>query len=886
MAWWQRWMDRITGRAERDLDRELRGHLDLEAEEQQESGLRPSEAGYAARRTFGNVRFTKEETRAMWGWTSLERLGQDLRYAFRMLRKTPAFTAVILVSLTLGIGLNSSVFSVINALFIRPLPVPEPERLVRIYQDTRGNTSYRNFQDLQTRSETLESLAAFSWPHPVVLTIPVGEGAGRSEQVWGAAVSANYFAVLGAQAQLGRTFLPDEDRASGIAPVVVISESLWRTRFQADPQIAGRSVKINGNLFQVIGVAPSRVPQPEALFAHQFWVPVSMCGQVGIGDRLDNRRQTWLRMIGRLKPQITLPQFQAEANVIAKQIEASDPEKARDLSFAPYHETEGRLAGIPGVRQFGWILQAIVLLVLAIACANIANLQLARSLARTKEIAIRMAIGAGRGRILRQFITESLLLTLCGGALGLLSAFWGATLLLRLAPPLPGLISLAVDVAPDWRVLTFGLVASLVVGALFGTATALSAAKFGLSPLLKSGDGLVRRGRSWLSPRRVLVAGQMGLSVVLLVAAGLFIESLLNARRMELGFQPERRLTASVNAGMLGYGEEQRRTFWEEALRRLAALPGVISVSSTVVLPLSGGYLGDGWIWPEGDVEPSDAGRPMVYFDRVGPAYFETMGAALLQGREFGERDGQELPPVAVVNETFAQTFWPSENPIGKRFRSGAVDRPLIEIVGVVRDGKYNSLGEAPQRHVYQPLSLDSAGVTFVLHTIVDPRGLAGVAQAALHAIDPDLPVTVKTMAEHLGFAFWGAEIGATLLGTFALLGLLLSAVGLYGTLAFVVNRSIPEIGIRMALGASPRSVQRLFIRRGLMMALAGIAAGLLAALAGTRLLSAYLYGVNPLSPATLTSVGLLLLFVAFIACYLPCRRAVRIEPLRALRHE
>jgi predicted permease len=883
MRWLRGWFEKRDS----ELDRELQAHLELEAEEREGHGLSPQEARYAARRAFGNAAAIREDVRAAWGWASLEGLRQDLRYAFRTLSKAPGFTAVALVSLTLGIGLNASMFSVVNALFLRPLPVPEADRLVRIYQHERGNTSYRNFRDLQARSQTLESLAAFSWPNPIALSVPPTRGdGGRIEQVWGAAVSANYFDVLGVQAQLGRTFLPDEDATPGQAAVAVISDSLWRTGFQSDPAVAGRAVKVNGHPFQIIGVAPPNAPQPEALFAHQVWIPVSMCGQVNMGNRLENRRQHWLRMLGRLTPGATLPQVQAETGVIASQIQTANPEVARNLSFAPYLESEARFVGIPGVRRFGWILQAIVLLVLVIACANIANLQLARSLARSKEIAVRIAIGAGRGRLLRQFVTESILLTLTGGICGTLAAFWGAGALLRLAPPSPVAIPLSLDVDPDWRVLAFGFAASAMVGVVFGAMTALSAAKLGINPLLKSGDVFTQPGRGWLSARRLLVAGQAALSMVLLVGAGLFVESLANARRMDLGFEPQGRLAVAADAGMAGYRPEQSRALYEEAMRRLSALPGVVSVSSTAMLPLSGGYLGDGYIWPEGDMEPSDAGRPLVYFDRVGPAYFATMGATLLEGRELAEGDQQGPVQVAVVNETFAEAFWPGETAVGKRFRTGRVDAPAVEIVGVVRDGKYNSLGEAPQRHVYQPFSPESAGATFVLHTAVDPSGLAGPARAALRAIDPEVPVRIETMAEHLGFAFWSAEAGATVVGAFALLGLLLSAVGLYGTLVFIVNRSIREIGIRIALGAPPLGVQRLFIRRGVGMALAGAVPGLIAALAGARLIRSYLYAVDPLSPVTLAGVGGVFLFVAFLASYLPSRKAVRIEPLQALRND
>lgn len=875
MGWWRR-------KQEEDLDRELRAHLESETEEQRDLGIPPDDARYAAQRAFGNMTLVKEDTRAMWGWTSVETLWQDLRYAERTLRRMPGFAAVVVISLALGVGLNSSVFSVLNALLLRPLPSPEPDRLVRLFQHSYGDTSYLNYRALQANSATLESLAAFSWPNPVALAIPTGGGALQTEQAWSAAVSSNYFDVLRVRPQLGRTFLPEEDAAPGKAPVVVISDHLWRTSFHADPGVLGRTIQINSHPFTVIGVALANVPQPEGLFAHQLWVPVMMCAEVGIGNRINDRRQSWLRMIGRLKSHATLSQLQAEVKVIASQIASADPTNAHNLRFTPDREAYARFRDLPGLRQFGWILQAMVALVLAIVCANIVNLQLARALARTKEIGIRLAIGASRARILRQFITESLLLALFGGALGLLCAVWGARILLSLTPPMP--LPVEVDVSPDWRVLTFGLAIATIIGVLMGVITA----KGGLSSQLKSSGIVARLGRKWTSPRDLLVGAQVALSVVLLVAAGLFLESLRNARRLDLGFQPEHRLTATVNPGMQGYREEQGAALHMEALRRLRLLPGVSSASSTAMLPLSGGYLGDGFVWPEGDSQPSDAGRPMVFFDRVGPGYFETMGATFLAGREFTDRDRKGSPQVAVVNETFARRFWPGEHAIGKRFRTNGVDGPWIEIVGLVRDGKYHALGEAPQRHVYMPFLQDYASFfTLVLKTAGDPTSVAGAVRAELRNLDPALPVTdLKTMEEHLGFAFWGAEFGAGLLSTFAMLGLALSAVGLYGVVAFVVNCSIPEIGIRMALGASPNAVLRLFVQRGLRISIAGVFAGAFAALVTTRALASYLYGVSPSNPAVFAGVTALLLAVVAVACYLPSRRAARIEPLRALRHE
>jgi predicted permease len=875
-------------RREDDLEREISAHLELEAEEQRDGGRSPEEARYAARRAFGNTLLIKEDVRATWRWASLESVRQDLSYAFRVLRKSPGFTAATLFSLTVGIGLNSSVFSVLNAILLRPLPAPESERLVRVFQDDWGNTSYPNYRDLRTQSTTLEGMAAYSWPNPVALSDPSSRDGARTEQVWSAAVSANYFDVLGVRAQRGRMFLPEEERATGAAPVVVLSDALWRRRFQADPAVVGRAVRINGHPFEVIGVAPPDVPQPEALFAHQLWVPVVMCAEVGIGDRLASRRQNWLRTIGRLRRDAAFEGLRSEVPVIAARIEAAAPQDARGLRFTPYPETRARLVSIPGARRLAWILQALVAIVLAIACVNIASLQLARSLSRGREIATRMAIGAGRGRIVRQFVTESLLLAFGGGLLGLLAAVWGGRLLLRLAPPFPRSIPLALDVAPDGRVLAFGLALALVIGVVFGVATALVTVRAGLNPRLKSGD-LATRSRGWFAPGHLLVGGQVALSAVLLVAALLFLQSLANASRMGLGFRPENRLSVSVSPGMQRYADAEIRRLHAEGLERMRALPGVTSASSTIMLPLTGGYLGDGYVSPEGDAEPTERGRPMVFFDRVGPGYFDTMGATLLRGREFAEQDGPLARQVAVVNETFAHGFWPGEDPVGKRFRTGGVTGPLIEIVGVVSDGKYHSLGEGPQRHVYQPFLQGHApsSFTFVLRTSGDTRGVAAAARATLRQFDPALPVIgVQTIGEHLAFAFWGPRVGATLVGVFALLGLALSATGLYGVLGFLVSRRVREIGVRMALGASPGNVLWLFLRRGLAMAAGGAVLGLFLAMAAARGLSRHLYGVPAWNATAFGSVAVLLLAVALLTCYLPSRRAVKIDPLCALRQD
>lgn len=873
-------------RRDDDIERELRDHLDLEAEDQQDRGLNPRDARYAAQRALGNTALIHEDTRAIWLSTTLERFLQDTRYALRAMRRNPAFTAVVVLSLALGVGLNTSVFTVLNALLLRPLPVPEPGQLVRIYQHDYGNASYPNYRDLQSAATTLDSLAAYSWVMPIALGIEDSRLAVHTEQALATTVSANYFRTLGVAPRLGRDFLPEEDAVAGNAPVAIIGDQLWRTRFRADPAVLGRAVRINGYPFSVIGVAPANVPQPEGLFAHELWIPVSMCDEAGIGNRLKNRRNSWLRLIGRLKPGATIEGLRAEAAVIANQVEAAEPKDARGLKFSPYYETDARLRGIPGVRRFGWILQGIVALVLVIACANIVNLQMARSLSRAREIGIRLAIGAGRTRLLRQFITENLLIAFLGGSLGLIASIWGAKLLVFFAPS--NQAEFTIDTSADWKVVILALAGSAAIGVLLGLVTTMAAARSNQSAMMKMSAALSSRSHAWFSPRDLLVGAQVALSVVLLASAGLFILSLHNAQQIDLGLQPQNRLTVAVNPGMQRYDNNQVVAFHAEALRRAKTLPGVISAASTFILPLSGGYLGDGFVWPHGDSQPSEAGRPMVFFDRISPDYFKAIGATLLSGREFTGHDRQGSPLVAVVNDTFARTFWPNGNAIGKRFHTQGPEGPSHEIIGVIRDGKYNSLGEKPQPHVYQPFLQDRLDAfVLVLHAAGPPEVLASAIRAELRKIDPAVPVTaVKTMEEHLGYAYWGARFGAGLLSFFAVLGLTLSAIGLYGVLAFVVSRSLPEIGIRGALGATPNLILRLFLRRGMVISLCGALGGVIAAFAASRALTSYLYGVSPSNPWVLTAVAVVMLSVSFIASYLPSRRAAQIEPLSALRHE
>ena len=720
---------------------------------------------------------------------------QDVLYGLRTLVHNRVFTAVTILTLAIGIGANTAVFSLLNSLILRPLNVPEPDRLVRVFSGPEGASyeiSYPNYVDLRRSAQSFSELAACSSPQPMSLGLASQNGAAQSELIWGMVVSGNYFDTMRVSAALGRTFAPDEDRIPGARAVVVISHRLWAEKFNANPQIIGHTIRLNGHVFEVIGVAPDRMLRAGLLLSTDLWVPMMMEPQamLGQGFKLTSRGETFLSTIARLRPGVTLAQARAEAATLASRLERDYPRENHRFGLSVLRERDGRIPFLPGLEGFGWILLAIVGLVLLIACANIASLQLVRSLARRKEFGIRISLGAGRWQLVRQLVTEGMILSLGGGLLGLGFAALGTRTLLKFTPPLP--LEVSIDASIDFRVLLFTLGMSIATGVLFSILPAFRSTKLDLTGTLKAGDAGLGQGRSRMLARDALVIGQVALSLLLLITAGLFIRSLGKAQQINLGFDPTNRLLASVGTSFAGYTDEQSTVFAAGLLEQVRSLPGVVDASSTVFAPLSGGYLGDGHVYIEGETPVPDYQRPVVYYDRVGDNFFRTMGTALLAGRDFTLRDVDTPTPVAVVNQTFAKTFWPGQSPLGKRLRLNSSDSAWIEVVGLAQDGKYRSLGEPPQRHLY--LAGQSSGL--VVHTAGDPHQYVKAIRAAVQKLDPNLPVTgVETMNEHLGFALYPARMGASLLGLFGTLGLLLAMMGLYGLLAFVVRRRTREVG-------------------------------------------------------------------------------------------
>lgn len=808
---------------------------------------------------------------------------QDIRYAFRTLLRNRIFAGVTILTLALGIGANTAIFGVLNSL-IRPLNVPEPDRLVRIFSGPLGASyemSYPNYVDLSASAQSFSELAVYSSPQP--MSLGLGGQNGASERIWGSVVSGNYFDTLGVPAAVGRTFAPDEDRVLGARPVVVISHRLWEEKFNGDPRVAGRAIRLNGHLFDVVGVAPDRMLRAGLLLQNDLWVPMMMEGEAMPGQsfKLTSRKETFLFAIARLRPGVTLALARTEVATLASRMEREHPQENHQFGLTVLTERESRTPFLPGLERFGWILLAIVGLVLLIACANIAGLVLVRSLARRREFGIRMSLGAGRWRLVRQLVTEGMILSLSGGLLGLGVAVLGTRMLLKVAPPLP--LEISFDASVDYRVLLFTLGASLATGILVSILPAFRSTKLDLSGTLKAGDSGLSQGHTSMLARDALVIGQIAVSLLLLIMAGLFVRSLVKARQISLGFDPENRLLASADTFLAGYTDQQSSAFDARLLDEVRSMPGVIDVSSTAFAPLSGGYLGDGHVYTEGETPVPDYERPKVFYDRVGAGFFRTMGTPLMAGRDFIPRDLNGTAPVAVVNQMFAASFWPGQNPVGKRLKLNSSDSPWIEVVGLVPNGRYQSLGESPQRHLF--VAGHSSGI--VIHTASDPHQYIQPIRAVVQGLDPNLAVTdVQTMNEHLGFAFYPARMSASLVGLFSLLGLSLAMLGLYGLLAFVIRRRTREVGIRMALGAQKKDVMSLVFRQGGVLVAVGVALGLGAAYAATRLVAGMLYGVSGHDSFTFVVVSFLLASVALVAIYIPAQHAARVDPSVALRYE
>ncbi len=811
---------------------------------------------------------------------------KDIRYAIRGLIKRPGFVAIAVITLALGIGANTAIFSLVNTVLLRGLPVDRPNQIVSVAvrgkDDSMSAFSYPNYKDFRDRNDVLSGLLVYRFV-PLSLS-----RSGVNERVWGYEVSGNYFDVLNVKAIQGRTFAPDEDKTKLTAPVIVVSYDSWQRRFGADPNLVGKEVLINNHQFKVIGIAPQGFKGTEFVYSPEIWLLASMIEWAEPGATwLDSRGMKNFFAIGRLKDGVSARQAEASLNLLAQQVAKEYPDDNEGQTIKI--DSPGFI--LPDLRgavvSFTWVMMAAVGLVLLVTCTNLAGLMLARATDRRREIAIRLAMGANRLRLIRQLLTESILLSFVGGAAGVLLAVWILKALLTLRPPID--FPLALDVDVDWRVLLFSLGVSLAAGAIFGLAPALQATKANVSTTLK--DTAAQGGAAKSRLRSVLVVAQIAISLVVLIAAGLVIRTLQQLQTMNPGFDSQNGLTMSFDLGLQGYDKARGQQFYRQLNERLQTLPGVESAAVMSYIPLSLNY-NSSPIFVEG--KPAERGEnvPLAMNASVGPGYFKTMKTPILYGREFAEQDQEKSERVAVVNEAFVRRMLPelqtTAEVVGKRFSFRGADGPFIRIVGVTPTGKYFNIAEEPRPFVWVAMSQDySSGGILVVRTKGNPEALFGAVREQVQSLDPNLPLfDVKTMSEHMKLALFPSKVAATVLGVFGVVALMLAAIGVYGITSYAVAQRTHEIGVRLALGAQLSDVLKLVLSHGLKLTMIGAALGLLGAYLATRAITSVLYGVSATDPLTFGFVSLLLVGVALIACYVPARRATKVEPLIALRNE
>lgn len=815
---------------------------------------------------------------------------QDIRYGARMLAKNPGITLVAVITLALGIGANAAIFSGVSAFLFRPLPVPEPDRLVRLSEvtDESGSGdefSYPDYVDYRDQNTVLEGLTAQSLVQVAL------NAENQNDVIWGQVVSGNFFDVLGIKPIMGRAFLPDEDKTLGSHPVVVLSHGLWQRRLNSDPNIVGKKLQLNGRQYDVIGVAPESFKGTNYGLSLEFWVPMMMVEELDRSPKLlSDRDSHWMTVIGRLKRGTSPEQASSELSAIAARLNNSYPkERANSTRAIAKTEVEGRFGDVsPVIKGASAIAMAIVSLVLLIACANVANLLLARAAARRREIGIRLALGASRWRLIRQLLTESLMLSVLGGVAGLVLAYWITGIMQGFVPILP--YNIVEDFfALDSRALIFTLIVSLATGIIFGLTPAWHASNPDVVPVLKGDSQSVQHGKTRrFTLRNALVVTQVALSLVVLVCGGLLIKSFQNAQSMDPGFTSRDMLLVSLNPQLVGYDDAQTKNFFRQIVERAATLPGVQAASAVRRLPLGDSSNSSGPILKEGETLPRGSAGRSIMNTVVSPGYFQTLQIPILEGRDFDDRDREGGPRVVIVNQSMAQMLWPNENAVGKRIFVGVDSRDAIEVVGVVKTGKYRALAEDPRPFYYYPMAQRGPNpMVLVMRTSGDPRGLVSTIRTEIQSIDGRIPLFgIKTIQEHLTWALWAPKLGASLSLAFGVVALLLSAIGLYSVMAYVVSQRTREIGIRMALGARRTEVLKLITSQGMKLAAIGVVIGLALALAVSRGLSAILIGISPYDVLPFVVVPLLLALVALIACLLPARRATKVDPMVALRYE
>ncbi len=817
---------------------------------------------------------------------------QDLRFGARMLLKKPAFTLIAILTLGLGIGANTALFSVVNAVLLSPLPFHEADRLVALGQNSPrdraalSNLSHRNFVDWRAQNKVFEEIAAY-YGSTFTLT-----GQGESVRLRGTVVTHSLFNVLKAAPLLGRTFLPEDDQAGGgsAGRPAILSWDGWQQYFGGDPKIIGRTLRLNGDAYVVVGVMPAQFAFPVEAQPALIWTSTARDAEnTNQGSILVQRGYRGWRAIARLKPGVNLAQARAEMNVIASKLATQYPETNRDMGITTVLLLDSLVSNI---RMTLLLLLGAVGCVLLIACVNVANLLLERAIVRQREITVRLALGASRWRIARQLLTESVVLAGLGGVLGLLLAWWGKDLLVALSPE--GIARIG-ETRLDARVLIFTALVSLVTGALFGSAPALAASSVSLSESLKEGGRGAGAGARLSGARSLLVIFEIALALVLLVGGGLLLQSLVRLQRTGLGFNTENVLTFgfSVSNEALGggpnVGAQQRGDFYRQVEERLKSLPGVTGVGVASSLPLSGSGPSTG-LNIEGRTEEPGSG-PMGLIHSVGVDYFRTLAVPLLKGREFTSRDDLKGPPVLIINETLAKRLFPNEDPIGKRIRpsfSTAGPTRMREIIGVVGDTKHFGPRDEATLEIYFPQAQQPfETMAVVLRASGDPRGLTNSVRESLRALNKDVPVfRFRTLDEYFARTLAPARFNTLLISLFAVVALVITLVGLYGVISCAVSQHTHEFGVRMALGAQAGDILRLVLKQGMTLALAGVALGVAGAFALTRLLTDLLYQVSATDALTFALIALLLTTVALLACYIPARRATKVDPLVALRYE
>ncbi|MGC1796715.1 MAG: ABC transporter permease [Candidatus Acidiferrales bacterium] len=816
-------------------------------------------------------------------------LWQDVRYALRMLMKSPMLTAIVVLTLALGIGANSAIFGIVNGFFLRPLPVKSPEQLTMLAGRLEGDTlgiftlSYPQVVDFRKQANVFSDIFGSQ--------IDIGglSYGGKANQFVFCYVTGNYFSGLGVQPALGRLFLPSEGEAGRRDPYVVLGYSYWQKTFGGDPSVVGKQVLIDGQEATIIGVTAKGFQGADFGMDMEGYVPLNMMTASDAAKFFGDRRARTLNVLARLRPGVSLVQAQSVVNVVASRLEETYPATDKGVTIRVIPERLSRPEPLANnvVPLVAGIFLALAALVLLLACMNVANILLVRGTMRQREMAIRAALGAGRGRLMRQLLTESMVLALLGGAGGMLLGEWSNGVISALMPDLK--LPVQLNFAFDWRVFAYALGAALLTGLVVGVWPAWRAGRADLNSVLHGAGRSDTAGVSRHRLRSVLVVAQVAGSLVLLIVAGLFVRSLLRVQQTYMGFDPDHVLNVVLDPKEVGYDEVRAKTFYHDLEAKVETVPGVQNVSLAYCVPM--GTVNDATnIYIEGQPLAPGKQPPVEAYNRVDEHYFDTMRVPLLRGRAFREDDNEKAPLVAIVNQTMAQEYWPNQDPLGKRFSLKSATGPFIEIVGVAKDGKYLYMGWQHERYFYVPMAQNFTSYrTLQIRSAVPPESLITEVQNTVREVDPNVPIiVVQTMKESLAGpnGSWVFKIGAILALAMGILGLTLAVVGVYGVVSFAASRRTHEIGIRMALGADRRDILRLVLRQGLRLVIGGVLAGMLVAWLLTRSMATLLIGVSPTDALTFVTATLLLAGIGLWACYAPARRAMRLDPMVALRYE